>query len=421
MRGINTIVDFRHVMRLRVGEDARALADAAGFWIRRAIVEALDAGRRNGHGAHRAWLQCDVKVVAGQTFSFQGSTGGADGEDFGVCSRVIEFASAIAGAYDDFAIWGDDHRADGDFAANCGFAGLIKGGVHMAGEITHGVRFALWRGFCQAAFHFSKRGLRQGMENETPKGERIAKVMARAGLASRREAERMIAAGRVSVNGKLIDSPALNVTPADKIVVDGTEVGEPDVARLWLYHKPIGLVTTERDEKGRDTVFANLPAELPRVVSVGRLDINSEGLLLLTNDGGVKRKLELPATGWLRKYRVRVNGRPNDKALESLRKGVIVDGERFQPFDVVIDRQQGANAWLTVSIREGKNREIRRALSEVGLKVNRLIRISYGPFRLGELKAGAVEEIKQRVLRDQLGMQATPSQKPKPKPKRRRK
>jgi len=259
------------------------------------------------------------------------------------------------------------------------------------------------------------------MENETPKGERIAKVMARAGLASRREAERMIAAGRVSVNGKLIDSPALNVTPADQIVVDGTEVGEPEVARLWLYHKPIGLVTTERDEKGRDTVFANLPDELPRVVSVGRLDINSEGLLLLTNDGGVKRKLELPATGWLRKYRVRVNGRPNDKALEPLRKGVTIEGERFQPFDVAIDRQQGANAWLTISLREGRNREIRRALDEVGLKVNRLIRISYGPFRLGELKAGAVEEIKQRVLRDQLGMKAGPSQKPKPKPKRRRK
>lgn len=259
------------------------------------------------------------------------------------------------------------------------------------------------------------------MENETKKGERIAKVMARAGLASRREAERMINAGRVTVNGKLIDSPALNVVAADKIVVDGNDLAEPDVARLWLYHKPKGLITTERDEKGRDTVFASLPKEMPRVVSVGRLDINSEGLLLLTNDGGVKRKLELPSTGWLRRYRVRVNGRPNDNALQALRKGIIVEGERFQPMEISIDKQQGANAWLTVSLREGKNREVRRALDEIGLKVNRLIRISYGPFRLNELKAGDAEEVKQRVLRDQLGTNTAPSQKPKPKPQRRRK
>jgi 23S rRNA pseudouridine2605 synthase len=259
------------------------------------------------------------------------------------------------------------------------------------------------------------------MENETPKGERIAKVMARAGLASRRQAERMIEAGRVAVNGKLIDSPALNVTSADKIVVDGNDLAEPDIARLWLYHKPVGLITTERDDKGRDTVFAALPKDLPRVMSVGRLDINSEGLLLLTNDGAVKRKLELPSTGWLRRYRVRVNGRPNDKALQALRKGIIVEGERFQPMEISIDKQQGANAWLTVALREGKNREVRRALADIDLKVNRLIRISYGPFRLNELRAGAVEEVKQRVLRDQLGTNTAPSQKPKPKPVRRRK
>ncbi len=259
------------------------------------------------------------------------------------------------------------------------------------------------------------------MENETPKGERIAKVMARAGLASRRQAERMIEAGRVAVNGKLIDSPALNVNSADKIVVDGNDLAEPDIARLWLYHKPVGLITTERDDKGRDTVFAALPKDLPRVMSVGRLDINSEGLLLLTNDGAVKRKLELPSTGWLRRYRVRVNGRPNDKALEPLRKGATVEGERFQPMEISIDKQQGANAWLTVALREGKNREVRRALADIDLKVNRLIRISYGPFRLNELRAGAVEEVKQRVLRDQLGTNTAPSQKPKPKPVRRRK
>jgi 23S rRNA pseudouridine2605 synthase len=242
------------------------------------------------------------------------------------------------------------------------------------------------------------------MNTNTPEGDRIAKVLSRAGIASRREAERMIEAGRVTVNGKTIDSPALNVTPADKITVDGKEVGDPERPRLWLYHKPQGLVTTTSDEKGRETVFDTLPEGMPRVMSVGRLDLNSEGLLLLTNDGGVKRKLELPSTGWLRKYRVRVKGTPKDEDLAPLRKGVTIEGERFQPMDVTLDRQQGANAWLTVGLREGKNREIRRAMGEVGLDVNRLIRVSYGPFRLNELKPGEVEEIKPKVLRDQLGI-----------------
>ncbi|MFO7919688.1 MAG: pseudouridine synthase [Nioella sp.] len=242
------------------------------------------------------------------------------------------------------------------------------------------------------------------MSTETPKGERIAKHLSRAGIASRREAERMIEAGRVAVNGKRIASPALNVTGSDSIMVDGKEVAAPERPRLWLYHKPLGLVTTARDEKGRETVFDALPEDMPRVMSIGRLDLNSEGLLLLTNDGGLKRRLELPATGWLRKYRVRVKGTPKDEDFAPLRKGLTVDGERFQPMDVTLDRQQGANAWLTVGLREGRNREIRRALSAVGLDVNRLIRVSYGPFRLNELKPGAVEEIKPKVLRDQLGI-----------------
>ncbi|MFC3182609.1 pseudouridine synthase [Cypionkella sinensis] len=241
----------------------------------------------------------------------------------------------------------------------------------------------------------------------TPEGDRIAKVLSRAGVASRREAERMIELGEVSVNGKVITSPALNVTAQDKITVRGTLIGEPEQARLWLYYKPDGLVTSESDEKGRDTVFANLPPELPRVMSVGRLDLNSEGLLLLTNDGALKRRLELPSTGWLRKYRVRVNGNPMDPDLEPLRKGIVVDGERFQPMIVVIDRIQGANAWLTVGLREGKNREIRRAMAAINLTVNRLIRISYGPFRLNDLQPGEVEEVKGKVLRDQLGQGAT--------------
>lgn len=237
-----------------------------------------------------------------------------------------------------------------------------------------------------------------------PEGDRIAKVLSRAGIASRREAERMIAAGEVAVNGKVIDSPALNVGPSDRITVNGQPLAAPEPARLWLYYKPDGLVTSNADEKGRETIFDHLPEDLPRVMTIGRLDLNSEGLLLLTNDGELKRRLELPSTGWLRKYRVRVKGNPTDPDLEPLRKGITVEGEDFQPMQVVLDRHQGANAWLTVGLREGKNREIRRAMFAIGLTVNRLIRISYGPFRLNELEPGQVEEVRPKVLRDQLGL-----------------
>jgi 23S rRNA pseudouridine2605 synthase len=246
----------------------------------------------------------------------------------------------------------------------------------------------------------------------TPSGDRIAKVIARAGVASRRDVERMIAEGRVYVNGSKVERAALNVTAVDRITVDGKQVGEPDAARLWLYHKPAGLVTSDRDEKGRSTIYDEMPEDLPRVLAVGRLDINSEGLLLLTNDGGIKRKLELPSTGWLRRYRVRVNGRPTEDTFAPLRNGVIVDGEKYQAMQVTIDRQQGANAWLTVGLREGKNREIRRAMQDVGLTVNRLIRISYGPFQLGDLKQGDVEEIRRKVMRDQLGLDASAADEP---------
>ncbi len=254
--------------------------------------------------------------------------------------------------------------------------------------------------------------------NAPPEGERIAKMLARAGVASRRDAERLILAGRVTVNGARLDSPARNVTAADIVAVDGKPVGAPEPPRLWRYHKPAGLVTTARDEQGRPTVFDQLPigapGGMPRVVSVGRLDLNSEGLLLLTNDGGLKRRLELPSTGWLRRYRVRVRGRPTDASLAPLERGITVDGERFQPMAVTIDRQQGANAWLTIGLREGKNREIRRALEAVGLPVGRLIRVGYGPFHLGELPRGAWEEVKTRTLRDQLGLAVeTPAQREK--------
>ena len=249
---------------------------------------------------------------------------------------------------------------------------------------------------------------------ETGSGDRIAKVMARAGVASRREAERMILEGRVLVNGKKVDSPALDVLPEDRITVDGKRLEEPQETKLWLYYKPLGLVTTESDEKGRQTVFDALPRDLPRVMTVGRLDLNSEGLLLLTNDGELKRRLELPTTGWLRRYRVRVNGTPNDLTFGPLRRGVVIDGEEFAPMEINLDSQQGANAWLTVGIREGKNREIRRAMSHVGLIVNRLIRIGYGPFKLTGLEPNEVREIKRKVLRDQLGglLTGDPDEKP---------
>ncbi len=242
------------------------------------------------------------------------------------------------------------------------------------------------------------------MSEKKTDGERIAKWLARAGVASRREAERMIEAGRVKVNGKTLTSPALNVTARDLILVDGKPLAEAEPVRLWRYHKPTGLVTTDRDEKGRATVFDRLPPDLPRVMSVGRLDLNSEGLLLLTNDGELKRRLELPSTGWLRKYRARVHGQPTESMLAPLTRGITVDGERFQPMTVTVDRQQGANAWLTIGLREGRNREIRRALESVGLAVNRLIRISFGPFQLGDLATGRVEEVRAKVLADQLGM-----------------
>jgi 23S rRNA pseudouridine2605 synthase len=232
---------------------------------------------------------------------------------------------------------------------------------------------------------------------------RIAKAMAHAGLCSRRDAEKWIEAGRVAVNGKVLTTPAHVVTAADTITVDGEPLPAPQAARLWRYHKPRGLVTSHKDPEGRATVFANLPPALPRVVSVGRLDINTEGLLLLTTDGALARHLELPSTGWVRRYRVRAHGRVTQDALDKLKGGVTVDGVRYGPVEARIERQQGSNMWLMIGLREGKNREVKRIAEHLGLTVNRLIRVSFGPFALGELAPGAVEEVKRKVLIEQLG------------------
>lgn len=233
-------------------------------------------------------------------------------------------------------------------------------------------------------------------------GERVAKVLARAGVCSRRDAERLIAEGRVAVNGVVLDTPGVKVTEADKISVDGRNIRAAEPARMWRYHKPAGLVTTHRDPAGRPTVFAHLPRGLPRVISVGRLDLNSEGLLLLTNDGEAARTLELPSNGMVRRYRARAFGRITQTELDGLRGGIEVDGVRYGPIEAKLERGQGANAWIEVAITEGKNREVRRVLEALGLKVNRLIRISYGPFELGALEPGEVEEIPRRLLKDVL-------------------
>lgn len=241
---------------------------------------------------------------------------------------------------------------------------------------------------------------------DSPNPERIAKVLARAGVCSRRDAERLIAEGRVSVNGEKLETPAVKVGEQDVVRVDGKRVAAAPPARMWRYHKPAGLVTTHRDPQGRPTVFERLPPGLPRVISVGRLDINSEGLLLLTNDGALARELELPAHGWIRQYRARAFGSVTQAELDELSEGVVVGDMRYGPIDARLERKQGGNSWITVSLAEGKNREVRRVLEALGLKVNRLIRTAYGPFQLGALSPGEAEEIPRKVVRDQMGLKS---------------
>lgn len=237
------------------------------------------------------------------------------------------------------------------------------------------------------------------------KGERIAKVIARSGICSRRDAEKLIEQGKVIVNGARITSPALNVSDEDVITVNGKVLAERETSRLWLYYKPVGLVTSHKDEKERPTVFGALPKDMPRVISVGRLDLNTEGLLLLTNDGALARHMELPATGWRRRYRVRIYGALTPESLERLKKGVTVDGVKYGSIEVVAEETDkfSRNIWAKVTLTEGKNREIRKVFEHIGCTVSRLIRISYGPFQLGSLKQSEVREVPGKMLKEQLG------------------
>ena len=370
-----------------------------------------------------------------------------------MCGRILQLTNAVSGGRDQPAFSIRNCGPDRNFTASVCLRCLFQGNAHVtAKRISDAVfRFrmhgnSLFRPFlpesgsvprrhrADPAFPIQTDGVcvwrRMGtgcihaaMSDTESDSQRVAKVMARAGVESRRGAERMIVEGRVAVNGQLISSPAFNVSDKDQISVDGRPIPRREPPRLWRHHKPAGLITSVSDEKGRSTVFDRLPPDMPRVMPVGRLDLTSEGLLLLTNDGGLKRWLEHPSTGWLRKYRVRAFGEPDDNRLAELKSGTAADGRRFGPIDVEIDSRRGANTWFTVKLRQGRNREIRRAMESVGLTVNRLIRISFGPFRLGELRPGEVQEVRRRVLRDQIGAfsQIEDGRKPDIRKKQRRK
>src|SRR5271169_62459 len=396
-------IDFRPVMAGRRGKELHAIVHRAALGVGGAVIQPADAGKRHGAGAHGAGFERDIEVAAVEAFSAERGGSLPDRDQFGMRGRIAVGKRAVPGPRDDFA-GAHDHTADRHFATLAGGAGFLDCHIHkrsLVHERCHERSVGPLSPTLLSAV-IEERTMDGNSDQHKP-GERIAKVIARAGLASRREAEDWIVAGRVAVNGEVIRSAARNVTDRDRVNVDGEPLPERERTRLFLYHKPRGLITTHADPQGRPTIFQKLPKNLPRLISIGRLDYNTEGLLLLTNDGALARVLELPATGWLRRYRVRAHGAITQDRLDALRGGVTISGIHYGAIDATLERTQGSNLWLTFAIREGKNREVRTILAHLDLEVTRLIRVSFGPFQLAELDEGAVEEVKTRVLREQLG------------------
>ena len=367
-------------------KEARAVEHSAALWVLRGEDQARDTRQADSANTHGAGLQAHIKSCPYQPLIVQLFGAGAQDQHLGMGGRVAALDDAVAVAGQDLAGGRNQHRADRNLAPAHGCFRFGEGKCYGI-RIVHGFREV----FILA-------------EDSTGAGDRIAKVIARAGICSRRDAEKLIAEGRVALNGETVTTQGVKVGESDVIAIDGKPLGEPEPARLWRYHKPPGLVTTHKDPQGRATVFANLPKSLPRVVSVGRLDFNSEGLLLLTNDGDLARRLELPAGGWTRKYRARLFGKVSQVDLDKLAIGITIDGVKYGPIIADLERSKGVYSWATVSLKEGKNREVKRVMERIGLKVARLIRVQFGPFHLGQLDPGQTEEIPAKLWREHLGI-----------------